>query len=54
MSNLTPGSSFMVGLDSLLRHWEIFGGGKVPTESIRQYVHSFQPQMNSQNQSEEK
>lgn len=39
----TPGTPFMVGMDSLLRHYESFEGGKVGTKAIREYILSFQP-----------
>ena len=40
--SLTPGTSFMVGFDSLLRQAESFDGGKITTAAVREFVLSFQ------------
>lgn len=38
MPDLTPGSSYMVDLDSVLRHAETFGNGNISTASLREFV----------------
>jgi hypothetical protein len=42
-SPFSGGTNFMVGMDSLLRQCEAFDGGKIKTESVREYILSFQP-----------